>query len=159
MFLKEKRCGTIKGRGCADGRKQRLYKTKEETSSPTVKNESLFISCLIDAIKRRHIIVCDIPGAFMQADIDELVHVKLDGAILNVLLCIDHTFNKFITYERGRPVLYTELDKELYGTLQAALHFWEMLTTFLTKQLGFVLNPYDHCVANKVINDKQCTIA
>ena len=29
MFLKEKRCGKIKGRGCADGRKQRLWKTKE----------------------------------------------------------------------------------------------------------------------------------
>ena len=29
MFLKEKRDGVVKGRGCADGRKQRLYKTKE----------------------------------------------------------------------------------------------------------------------------------
>jgi hypothetical protein len=36
MFIKEKLCGIIKARGCADGRKQRLYKTKEETSSPTV---------------------------------------------------------------------------------------------------------------------------
>ena len=36
MFLKQKRCGKIKGRGCADGRKQRVYKTKEETSSPTI---------------------------------------------------------------------------------------------------------------------------
>ena len=35
MFLKDKRCGTMKGRGCADGRKQR--KTKEETSSPTMR--------------------------------------------------------------------------------------------------------------------------
>ena len=25
MFLKQKRCGKIKARGCADGRKQRLY--------------------------------------------------------------------------------------------------------------------------------------
>jgi hypothetical protein len=32
MFLKKKRCGPIKGRGCADGRKQRIYKTKEETT-------------------------------------------------------------------------------------------------------------------------------
>ena len=31
MFLKEKRCGRIKGHGCADGRKQRIHKTKEET--------------------------------------------------------------------------------------------------------------------------------
>jgi hypothetical protein len=27
-FLKEKRCGTIKGRGCTDGRSQRGYMTK-----------------------------------------------------------------------------------------------------------------------------------
>lgn len=35
MFLKKKRCGTVKGRGCADGRKQRATTTKEEASSPT----------------------------------------------------------------------------------------------------------------------------
>ena len=29
MFLKMKRSGKIKGRGCADGRKQRVYKTKD----------------------------------------------------------------------------------------------------------------------------------
>jgi Reverse transcriptase (RNA-dependent DNA polymerase) len=159
MFLKEKRCGTIKGRGCADGRKQRLYKTKEETSSPTVKNEALFLSCLIDAVERRHVLVCDIPGAFMQADIDELVHVKLDGAILAVLLRIDATFKQFVTYERGKPVLYTELDKALYGTLQAALLFWEKLSSHLVDKMGFTINPYDTCVVNKVINEAQCTIA
>ncbi len=43
MFIKEKRCGTIKGHGCADGRKQRLYKTREETSSPMVQTESLLL--------------------------------------------------------------------------------------------------------------------
>ncbi len=49
MFLRKKRCGKIKGRGCADGRKQRIYKTKEETSAPTVAVESLFSSSVIDA--------------------------------------------------------------------------------------------------------------
>ena len=34
MYLKEKRDGTAKGRGCADGRPQRLYMPKVETSSP-----------------------------------------------------------------------------------------------------------------------------
>jgi transcription elongation factor Elf1 len=92
MFLKEKRCGTIKGRGCADGRKQRLYKTKEETSLPTVKNKALFLSCIIKAVEQRNVLVCNMPGAFMQADINKLVHVKLDGAILAVLLRIDPTF-------------------------------------------------------------------
>ena len=44
MFLKEKRDGSIKGRGCADGRKQRLHTTKEEASSPTVAIESVMLS-------------------------------------------------------------------------------------------------------------------
>lgn len=53
MFLKEKRCGKIKARGCANGRKQRLWKTKEETSSPTVRTKSCFISSVIDAKEGR----------------------------------------------------------------------------------------------------------
>jgi hypothetical protein len=39
MFLKQKRCGLIKGCGCVDGRPQRLWKTKEETTSPTVHDD------------------------------------------------------------------------------------------------------------------------
>jgi len=79
MFLKKKRCGRIKGRGCADGRKQRVYKTKEETSAPTVEVESLFLSCVIDAEEGRDVAKCDIPGAFMQADMDEVVYMRLSG--------------------------------------------------------------------------------
>jgi hypothetical protein len=38
MFLKKRRSGAIKGRGCADGCRQRLDVRKEEASSPTVSN-------------------------------------------------------------------------------------------------------------------------
>jgi hypothetical protein len=48
--------------------------------------------------------------------------------------------------------------KALYGTLQAALLFWENLSSQL-KEWGFKLNAYDFCVANKTVNHKQCTIA
>jgi hypothetical protein len=70
MFLKKKRNGVIKGRGCADGRKQRAYTSKEEASSPTVAIESVMLSCVIDAMERRDVATVDIPGAFMQADMD-----------------------------------------------------------------------------------------
>lgn len=49
MFLKKKRCGKIKGRGCADGRKQREYTSKEAASAPTVAVESVLLTCVIDA--------------------------------------------------------------------------------------------------------------
>ena len=159
MFLKEKRCGKIKGRGCADGRPQRLYKTKEETSSPTVSTEALFLTSLIDAMERRCVITMDIPGAFMQADIDETVHVKLEGEVALLLCKLAPEYRPFITYERGKPVIYAELNKALYGTVQAAYLFFKKLTKFLTEELGFEVNPYDSCVVNKTINGKQCTIA
>jgi hypothetical protein len=55
MYLKKKRCGRVKGRGCADGQKQRVYKSKEESSSPTVAIESLFLTAVIDAKERQDV--------------------------------------------------------------------------------------------------------
>ena len=45
-MIKQKRDGKIKGRACADGRKQRRHIKKEEVSSPTVQLESLMITLL-----------------------------------------------------------------------------------------------------------------
>ena len=159
MFLKQKRSGKIKARGCADGRKQRLYKTKDETTSPTVTTEGLMLTCIIDAYENRDVATLDVPGAFMHADMDEKIHIKLDGELAILLMRADETYKEYLTYERGVPVIYAELSKALYGTLQAAKLFWENLTSFLCDDLGFTLNPYDSCVANKIINGKQCTIA
>jgi hypothetical protein len=52
MFLKKKRNGTIKGRGCADGRKQREYTKKEDTSAPI----GTTLSCVIDAEEGRDVL-------------------------------------------------------------------------------------------------------
>jgi len=54
-------------------------------------------------------------------------------------------------------MLYVKLKKALYGTIQAALLFWRLLSDTLM-EWGFVLNKYDTCVANKQINGKKCTI-
>ena len=139
MFLKQKRCGRIKGRGCADGRKQRLWKSKEETSSPTISVEALFITCLIDAKEGNDIATCDVPSAFMHADIDEVIHLCLDGEIAELLLKVDPSYAKYATKEKGKTVIFTELSKALYGTLQAALLFWKNLSSFLVDELGFIV--------------------
>jgi hypothetical protein len=158
MFLKEKRDGLIKGRGCADGRPQREYMTKEETSSPTVATEALLLSCVIDAIEGRDVATCDIPGAFMQSDMKGKVIMKLEGVMAEVILKIDpKKYSKYVAKENGKDVIYVILTKALYGTLQAALLFWQNLSTELIKW-GFEINPYDFCVANKTIDGKQCTI-
>ena len=51
MFLKRKRCGQVKGRGCTDSQKQRAYTAHEDAASPTVATESVFLTAVIDALE------------------------------------------------------------------------------------------------------------
>jgi hypothetical protein len=94
----------------------------------------------------------------MQADIDEVLHVRFKGPLAQLLTKVDpNLYGKFMTKEGGKDVMYVKLTKALYGTLQAAMLFWKDLTGYLMQQ-GFVLNPYDNCVANKMIDGTQCTV-
>ena len=97
---------------------------------------------------------CDIPGAFMQSEMDELVHMKLEGEIALLLICLGPTYKQFLSYYRGKPVICTELNKALYGTLQAALVFWRNLSGFLVEKLGFEANLYDFCLAGLLMISK-----
>lgn len=159
MFLKRKRCGRIKGRGCADGRKQRAYTAREDAASPTVSTEAIFLTAVVDAYERRHVAIIDLPGAFMQADMDELVHVRFVGIMVDLLLEIDpELYGPCVVMEGKEKVIYVELLKALYGTIRAARLFWEKLSGKL-KEWGFTPNPYDACVMNKMVNGKQLTVA
>ena len=158
MFLKRKRSGKIKARGCADGRPQRAYILQEDARAPTVSMEAVFMTAVIDAMENRTVAVVDIPGAFMQADMDPGVYMRIDGAMAELLMEIDYDmYHPHMVMEKGKPVIYVELLKALYGTLRAACLFWETLSRKL-QEWGFTLNPYDSCVANKYVDGQQCTI-
>jgi Reverse transcriptase (RNA-dependent DNA polymerase) len=157
MFLKEKCTGKIKGHGCADSQKQRLHTAKEDACSPTVSIESVMLTSVIDALEGCHVATADIPGAFMQADMDEVVHMRLVGTMVKLLLQIALEYERYVMIEGGQRVLYELLLKALYGTMCAALLFWRNLTSNL-QEWGFEMNRYDLCIANKTMNGTQCTI-
>ena len=93
MFLKKKRCGKVKGRGCADGKKQRLYTIKDDVSSPTVFTESLLPIYVIDTMESRDVATVNIPGAFMQSNMEgingETTYMKLEGCMIDILNGLD----------------------------------------------------------------------
>ena len=72
---------------------------------------------MVDALEKINVFTLDIPGAFMQADIDEIVHVKLVGELADLLIKVDPSYSKFVTYENGQRVIYTKLDKAPYETM------------------------------------------
>jgi hypothetical protein len=109
-------------------------------------------------MQNRNVAIVDIPGAFMQADIDEIVHVRFTDKMVDLLVDVDESYREYVHYENGNKVLYVELLKALYGTLRAARLFWEKLSSQL-KSWGFISNPYDCCVMNKIVDGKQCTVA
>ena len=101
MFLKRKRTGKVKARGCADGRPQREYIGKEESSSPTVSIYALMYP--INSIKNRHVVTCNIPGAFLQVKWpkDKPTYLRFDGIMVNMLCDIDGSLKKRVVYAKN----------------------------------------------------------
>ena len=66
MLLTRKQSGDVKGRLAYNGKRTRDWISKQDKSSPTVSNESIMITCAIDAYEKRNIITLDIPNAFIQ---------------------------------------------------------------------------------------------
>ena len=127
----------MKGHGCADGHKQCRYTDRADAASPTVATESVFLMAIIDALENCHVAVVDIPGAFMQVDLDdETIHVRLTGKMVELLLEIDHKmYEPYLVRERGEMIMYAELLKALYGTMRAARLFWERLSRQLVNRV------------------------
>ena len=147
--IKEKRCGTIKGRAVADGRPQRSYIPREEAASPTVSLESLILSLMIDAQEGRDVATADIAGAFLKGDMPDFVLITLMNEEVDIMCEADNEYKKFITYEGKNKVMYMQLSKALYGCMKSAIIWYNTFSTTL-KDLGFRINPYDPCITNKL---------
>ena len=82
----------------------------------------------------------------------------LEGALAELMVKVDHTlYRTFITkMSKVKSLLYVKIHKALYGILRSALLFYRKLVGDLEAE-GSTINPYDTCVANKLINGKQMT--
>jgi hypothetical protein len=159
IFLTEKRCGRIKTRACVNGSTQWDYIPKENTTSPTVMTDSVMITSAIDAHEGRVVVTLDIPRAFLHADLDEEVVMLLRGQLADLMVQVDpELYGPYLRKTaKGESILYVRMLKAMYGLLRSALLFYLKLVKDLT-DFGFELNPYDPCVANKMVDGKQMTV-
>jgi hypothetical protein len=162
MFLKEKRDGKIKGRTVAGGNKQRDFISKEDASSPTVATEAVLLTCIVDAEEGRDVAVVDIPNAFIQTkveNIDDMAIIKVRGILVDMLLDIAPRVYKpyYTTDKKGTKQLILRCKNAIYGTMVASLLYYRKFSKSLIS-IGFEFNPYDPCVANKMIDGNQMTL-
>jgi Reverse transcriptase (RNA-dependent DNA polymerase) len=167
IFLTEKRHGKIKAHHCAkNGSTQRDYISREEVASPTVSTESTTLTAVIEAEEGRDVATCDIPNAFIQTTVEERdsksshTIMKICGAQVDILCEMDSIYQKHARTEgkNNQWVLYVHITKALYGLMVSAMLFYKKLAADLIKY-GFIINPYDPCVANKSIQDSQLTVS
>jgi hypothetical protein len=85
--------------------------------------------------------------------------MRLDGILAELMMQVAPAlYPKYVTTNaKGKAVLYVQLEKAVYGMMKSALLFYCKLVANLTS-LGYMINPYDPCVANKMINGKQMTM-
>ena len=162
LFLKKKRCGKIKGRTVAGGNKQRDFISKEDASSPTVSTESVLLSCIIDALEGRDVAVIDIPNAFIQTRVEnekDMVYIRIRGILVDMLLKIaPDVYGPYVTTDKkGVKQLIVQCLNAIYGTMIASLLYYGKFCKTLDRH-GFKPNPYDPCVWNRIVDEKQQTI-
>jgi hypothetical protein len=161
LFITKKRNGDIKARKVADGSKQRSCGgyDKSDGSSPALVTESIFMTGVVDAHNGRHVAVLDVANAFLRADNNENITMLLRGKLAEMMVRVDPAlYREYLTYSaKGNPMLYVRLSKALYGILRAALLFYKRLRNDL-ELMGFEVNPYDPCVANKIVNGAHMTV-
>src|SRR5210317_1569613 len=160
-LIKEKSNGTIKGRCCVDGRQQRQWISKEESASPTAATESVLLTGIIEAKEECNVITLDVSNAFIQTYLEnkeERIILVLRGKAAEILIDLAPTIYKDYAHtEKGQTVLYLECTNMIYGTIKAALLLYQRFRKDIEAR-GFIVNPYDRCVANKIVNGSQMTV-
>ena len=116
-----------------------------DVSSPTAATSAVLTVAAIAAHQGREVMTIDVGGAFLHADIklsdhDPEVHVELDEIMTRFLLELDPSYERFRT-KRGTVIV--QLDRALYGTIQAARCWYDLLSGEL-KGWGLAQRAADH---------------
>jgi hypothetical protein len=121
--------------------------------------EALLVSVAIDTKEWRDVATTDVEGAYLHTDMDKEVIMVFEGNMVDYMVQANpKRYGPHVhTTKNGKKLLDVESLKALYGCIKSTL-LWYNLFTEALKGMGFILKPYDTCVANKVTHGKQCTI-
>jgi len=91
-------------------------------------------------------------------DDNKKVIMKITGVLVHLMVeQAPEVYGPYAMYENDKKVLYIAVLMALYGMLVSSLPWYNKFKKDL-EGCGFIFNPCDPCVANKMVNGKQHTI-
>jgi hypothetical protein len=104
----------------------------------------------------------DIPNEFVQTRVEnekDMAFIKIRGILVDIMVEIaPDVYKSYVSKDKkGSKQLMVQCQNALYGTMVASLLYYRKFVKSLT-DIDFVINPYDPCVANKMIEGNQMTI-
>jgi hypothetical protein len=124
--------------------------------------ESVLLSCIIDADEHRDVAVVDIPNAFVQTHMEnekDMAFIKIRGILVDILVEIaPEAYRSFVSQDKKvNKQLLVQCQSALQGTMAASLLYYRKFVKSLA-DIDFIINTYDPCVTNKIIEGKHMHI-
>ena len=117
--------------------------------------EAMMLSCAKDAKENRFIVVSDIPGAFLHTDMDNNVHMLLEGTVtesgpnnIQKTYMLNQTWQAYAICTTKKSPTWNSISSTTI--LETAISD--------TTGVGYTLNPCNKCKVIKDIIGKLCTI-
>lgn len=146
----------VKARLVVHGNQQSRILLPDQYSSPTVMPQHTKILLALAQKQNKKLAVCDIGGAYLNADMPDLVYVSIDRNLTAMLVEMDPKAAEFVNND-GK--LIVQLQKALYGCVQSGKLWYDNLKAFLLS-IGFKVNGKDGCVfSQKMGNNDFVTIS
>ena len=114
---------------------------------------------LIDAMEQRDVAVFDVPGSYLQTEMPfkKRVLLRIRDEFVDIMCEVNPDYKPYVQYENRKTVLYLKVTRAIYGCIESAL-LWYIFYAKTLKYLGFSINKYDRCVANKMIDGKNASL-
>jgi hypothetical protein len=134
--------------------------SREDSTRPIAALESIMLTAIVDAKEGCNVMSCHIPNAFIQAKLpnfglgNERVIMKITGVLVDLLVNMSpEGYGPYVVMDKHKRVIYVQLLRGLYSMLISGIIWYTKLWTDLEGN-GYIFNPYDSCVTNKIMRHK-----
>jgi len=131
-----------KARLICDGSSQPLLTVPKNCTSPTIRATTVKMLLCIAIKYRYHISSLDVSSAFLNAEIQEDVYIKLPKLVAQQMVELEPNYKKYMTSYGN---IYIKLRKALYGLIQSPAAWYQTMHKVL-KSIGFHQSSFDKCL-------------